>query len=116
VQEAKIESVQGEQEGVRIIRITGAFTIQTHLFEFQEMVRAKTDPVVIVDLSEVPYMDSAALGSLLGLHVSCQKENRKYGLAGVVHRVQTLFAVCKVQGMLTCFPTVEAAEKALAKR
>jgi len=116
VQEAKIESVQGPKEGIRIIRITGAFTIQTHLFEFQEMVRGHADPILIVDLSEVPYMDSAALGALLGLHVSCQKENRKYGLAGVVHRVQTLFAVCKVEGMLTCFPTVAAAEEALAKR
>ena len=80
------------------------------------MVRANTDPIVIIDLSEVPYMDSAALGALLGLHVSCQKEKRKYGLAGVVHRVQTLFAVCKVEGMLTCFPTAQAAEEALAKR
>jgi len=116
VQEATIQNVQGPREGVRVIRITGAFTIQTHLFEFQEMVRGHTDPVLIVDLSEVPYMDSAAMGALLGLHVSCQKEHRKYGLAGIVHRVQTLFQVCKVEGMLTCFPTVEAAEEALAKR
>ena len=116
MQEAKIESIGGRQEGVRIIRVTGPFTIQTHLFEFQEMIRANADPVVIVDLSDVPYMDSAALGSLLGLHVSCEKEHRKYGLAGVLPRVQTLFAVCKVEGMLTCFPTVEAAEEALVKR
>ena len=93
--------------------MVGHFTIQSHLFEFQEMVRGNSDPVVIVDLSQVPYMDSAALGAVLGLHVSCQKSGRKYGLAGVAPRIATLFVVCKVEGMLNCFPNVVDAERAL---
>ena len=102
-----------EQGGVQLFKLSGPFTIST-MFDFQQLVREHTAPVTLIDLAEVPYMDSAALGALLGFHVSCGREGRKYGLVAVSDRLKTLFQVAGVQGILVGYPTVEAAKAAVA--
>jgi anti-anti-sigma factor len=110
--ELKIESIHGTRNGVRILRLTGPFVLQG-VFEFQSIVRAGNDPVTIVDLTDVPFMDSAALGAVMGLHVSCQRQQRKYGLVGASGRLRTLFEVAGVAAILVTFRTVEEAEEKL---
>lgn len=112
MEDLQIETVRN-QDGVQIIRLTGPFTITT-MFDFQTQVREQTAPITLIDLSGVPYMDSAALGSLLGFHVSCQREGRKYALVGVSDRLKTLFRVAGVDGLLVSYPSVEAARAAVA--
>jgi len=102
-----------EQGGVQLFKLSGPFTIST-MFDFQQLVREHTAPVTLIDLAEVPYMDSAALGALLGFHVSCGREGRKYGLVAVSDRLKTLFQVAGVQGILVGYPSVEAARAAVA--
>jgi anti-anti-sigma factor len=112
VDELKIESISGTRDGVRILRLSGPFVLQG-VFEFQSIVRAASDPVTIVDLTDVPFMDSAALGAVMGLHVSCQRQKRKYGLVGASSRLRTLFEVAGVASILVTFRTVEEAEEKL---
>ena len=110
--ELKIESLPGTREGVRIIRLDGPFVLQG-VFEFQAIARAGHDAVTIIDLTDVPFMDSAALGAVMGLHVSCQRQKRKYGLVGASERLQTLFQVAGVAAILVNFRTVQDAEEKL---
>jgi anti-sigma B factor antagonist len=98
--------------GVCIMGLSGPLTLRT-LFDFQEAARAESRPV-IVDLHNVPYMDSAGLGSVIGLFVSCQRHNRGFGIVGLSDRIRTLFQVTHVDGMLPCFESVEAARAAIA--
>jgi anti-sigma B factor antagonist len=102
----------GSIEGERILKLTGPFTLST-LFDFQDAMRTHHPPITIVDLSEVPYMDSAALGSLLGLHVSCQQHSRRYALVGASDRLQTVFRVSGVHSILVTFSSLAEAETAL---
>jgi anti-anti-sigma factor len=104
-----IESLAGTQPGIRILKLTGPFTLST-IFEFQTEVREGDAPVTIIDLHGVPYMDSAALGSILGFHASCHREGRRYGLIGVSDRLRTLFRVAGVDGLIAVYPTLEAAQ------
>jgi|SRR5271170_2944256 len=110
----KIESLPGRQEGSRILKLTGPF-IMNSVFDFQSTVRQHPAAVTVLDLSEVPYMDSAALGSILGFHASCQRESRRYALAGVCDRIITLFKVSGVDRLLISYPSVTEAEDALLK-
>jgi anti-sigma B factor antagonist len=99
---------------VRILRLTGPFTL-SHDVRFPDISYAKGPAAVtIIDLSGVPYMDSAALGALLGFHVSCQREGRRSALTGVSGRLQTLFQVAGVNGFLVRYDTPEQAEAQLA--
>jgi anti-sigma B factor antagonist len=108
----KIESVAVSREGVRLLRLTGPFTLPG-IFEFQSIVRGLNDPVVIVDLSAVPFMDSAALGAVMFLHASSQRKQHKYALAGANDRLHTLFKVSGVDEILVAYATVEEAEAQL---
>ncbi len=111
-QEVQLETTNGSRPGVTLLKVRGPLTIR-NFFDFQDQTRKETSPVLIIDLADVPYMDSAALGSLLGVHVSCGKSNRKYALVNVPDRLLTMFTVCGVSDVLVTFPTVSAAEAAL---
>jgi anti-anti-sigma factor len=106
--------LQGSREDVRILKLTGPFTL-TAVFDFQAEIRKDPPRVLILDLTDVPYMDSASLGSVLGLHVSCQKEGRYYAMVGVSDRLKTIFKVSGVDGLLSIYPSVAEAEAGLGK-
>jgi anti-sigma B factor antagonist len=110
--EFNIDVLPGRHDGVRILRITGALTLKT-LFDFQQQLRAEPSAATIIDLSGVPYLDSAALGALLGFHVSCERGGRPYALAGATERLENIFHVTHVDNILRCSPSVEDAEKTL---
>jgi anti-sigma B factor antagonist len=112
MEDLTIETDPRQNDGTRILRITGPLTLKT-LFDFQNALRLDAAGVTIIDLSAVPYIDSAALGSLLGFHVSCAQKGRRYALAGATPRLESIFKVTRVDAILLRFPTVEDAEKAL---
>jgi anti-sigma B factor antagonist len=101
--------------GARILKLTGPLTIQT-LFDFQQIVREETSKPIIVDLSGVAYMDSAGLGCVVSAFTSCQRNQRSFGITGIGDRIQTLFAVTHVDGLLPCFDSLEAAEAAVKSK
>jgi len=107
--EFKIESSAGSIEGVRILTLTGQFTLQ-HVFDFQGVMRSGTDPITIIDLTGVLYMDSASLGAIMGAHVFCHRNQRLYALVGVSERIKTLFEVGGVDKLLVVYPTVQEAQ------
>lgn len=60
-------------------------------------------------------MDSAGLGSLIGVFASCQRTGQKFAISNVSERVQVLFEMTGVKGMLPCFDSLEAAEAAVIR-
>ncbi len=110
--ELMIETAAGKYEGERIVNLSGPFVLQG-VFEFQSLVRASSDPVTIVDLTHVPFMDSAALGAVMGLHASAQRQGRKYALVGASERLRTLFEVAGVAKILVTYPNLAEAEQKL---
>jgi len=98
--------------GAKIMRLTGALTLQT-LFDFQDVVRGETEKSIIIDLAGVPYMDSAGLGSIVSAYTSCQRTGRGFAVVGLSDRIRTLFQVTHVDGLLPCFASLELAEAAV---
>ena len=112
MKDLKIESEIGAS-GVKIFRLIGPLTLAS-VFEFQDLARADHDIPTVIDLSGVPYMDSAGLGAILGIMASCQRKSRGFGITGVTERIQTLFTVAGVGGMIPSFDSVEVAERHLS--
>jgi anti-sigma B factor antagonist len=108
-----LESVPGQATGSRILRLTGPLTI-SGLFEFQSTLRNDPPPALILDLTAVPYMDSAGMGAIINYFVACQRAGRKLVVAGVNARVLELFKMTKADSLLTIVKTVSDAEQALA--
>jgi anti-anti-sigma factor len=60
-------------------------------------------------------MDSAGLGSILGLFASAQRKQIGFAVAGASERIVTLFKVTHVEDVLPSYLTVTDAETSLAK-
>ena len=75
--------------------------------------REEPAPTLILDFSDVPYVDSAGLGLLVSAFVSRQKAGRRMVLSGINPRVQKLFEITRVQDLFLIFPSPEEAIAAL---
>src|SRR5512133_3700904 len=91
-----IEDFPGPKNGQRVLRLTGPLTL-TNLFDFQAKVRADNSQALLLDLSHVPYVDSAGIGALVGAYVTHQKDGCRLYLVGVSQRVKDALQVTRVQ-------------------
>ena len=107
-----VTAASGSGEGVTILVLHGPLTLQNS-FDFQRQLAEHKPAVLILDLTDSPYMDSAGLGLLMNTYVSAQGHGRKLVLAGANERILSLLEMTKVHAVLKNFPTVEAAEAAL---
>jgi anti-anti-sigma factor len=112
-QPLNIEEIPGSREGIRILRLTGPLTL-SNLFGFQSKLRGDNSRALILDLTQVPLADSAAIGALVGAHVTRQKDGRSLGLVGVNQRILNALEVTRVQSLFRFFGTVAEAEQAAA--
>ena len=110
-----IEDIAGMLEGQRGLRLSGPILI-SNLFQFQALVRGNTSPCLILDLTQVPYIDSAGIGALVGAYVNHQKDGRTLALVGVTKRVRNTMQITSVEQFFQFYETPEAAQAALAKR
>lgn len=94
--------------GGRIVTLRGPVTLET-LFDLQNVLRQEHSDLII-DLTEVPYMDSAGLGAILTAYASCQRQQHKFALANVPQRVMVLLQLTRVDTLLPIFDSVAAAE------
>jgi anti-sigma B factor antagonist len=104
-----VEDISGTTASERILRLSGPVLI-SNLFEFQALVRASTAPTLILDLTQVPYIDSAGIGALVGAYVNHQKGGRRLALVGVTQRVRNTMQVTHVEQFFQFFDSVAAAE------
>jgi anti-sigma B factor antagonist len=91
-----IEDVSGTPAGQRVLRLNGPILI-SNFFEFQALVRGCGQPTLILDLAQVPYIDSAGIGALVGAYVNRQKDGRRLALVGVTKRVRDAMHVTHVE-------------------
>ena len=104
-----IEDFPGPKNGQRVLRLTGPLTL-TNLFDFQAKVRADNSQALLLDLSHVPYVDSAGIGALVGAYVPHQKDGCRLYLVGVSQRVKDALHVTRVQQVVSFMENMAEAE------
>jgi anti-anti-sigma factor len=108
----RVETLTGSRPDVSIVRVYGPLEI-TNFGEFEAAMRGNESGVLIVDLAEVPYIDSAVLGSMVATHVACARNQRKFALVNANQRIQNMLTVSGVGEIIVTFATLAAAEAAL---
>ncbi len=105
-----IDRKEAKNPGTPVFCLTGPLTLR-NLFEFQSELRsAAPSPLTVIDLTGVPYMDSAGMGLVMNHYVRCQTNGTRLIVAGANNRVLDLFKVTKVDTVLPLVSTIEAAE------
>jgi anti-sigma B factor antagonist len=120
-----IERNQGKTPGTVIFRLSGPFTARDmygalspnalrNTFDAEEENDPHALPIHalhILDLTEVPYMDSAGLGLIVSHYVRCQGRGVRLVVAGVSPRVLQLFEMTTVDKFFPRVATVEEADR-----
>jgi anti-sigma B factor antagonist len=96
-----------------ILTMKGAMT-SASAAAFVEAIAAVSSQRLILDMTDVPFVDSMAVGSLVRAFVSCHKSGRKLALVGLGHRVQNVLHLTGIGPLFDTYATVPEAEAALA--
>jgi anti-anti-sigma factor len=116
-----IDRRDGKMPGTVVFRLTGPFTARDmygslspaalrNTFELVE--GGEPETLHVIDLTEVPYIDSAGLGMLVTHHVRCQARGVRLVLAGAGDRVVQLLEMTKVDKLFPRVGSVAEAESA----
>jgi len=96
-----------------VLSLQGPLTANNAPIFQNAMRREEPAGTVILDLSQVPYVDSAGIGLLVSAFVSRHKAGRRMVLSGINPRVQRLFEITRVQDLFLIFSSPEEAIAAL---
>lgn len=78
---------------------------------FKDAMRAQTDcgpDLVVLDLSQVEFIDSSGLGAIVAALKNMGK-NRRLALAGLTPTVARVFELTRMDTVFNVFPTLEGA-------
>ena len=116
-----IERTEGKAPETVVFRFSGPFTARdmfgkltpdslAELLDPQTTESGRPPAVHILDLSEVPYMDSTGLGTIVKHYVRCHGKGTRLVAAGANPRVIDLFKLTKVDAIIPLVAAVEDAE------
>jgi len=92
-----------------IFRLKGPLTLST-LLGLQDCLRETPDVDTVIDVSEVPYIDSAGLGTILSRWSHTQRTGHKFAVTGISPRIEVLLEITKVNTVLPMFKTAAEAD------
>jgi anti-anti-sigma factor len=101
----------GATGSTTILRLSGPLTLST-LFLLQENLREIGSVDTVIDVSQVPYIDSAGLGTILSHWAHTQRTGHKFAMTGISPRIDVLLEITKVNTVLPMFRTAEDADRA----
>ena len=116
-----IERKEGKALGTVIFRLCGPFTARDmygslrpidlqNMLDFQSTPSEELPALNILDLTEVPYMDSTGLGMIVKHYVRCHGKGVRVIAAGASERVLELFKLTKMDEVISTSSTVDDAD------
>lgn len=90
-----IEDVDQQAGQPRVLRLKGPVVLDT-LPEFRATVLNERSHNLVLDMSGVPYVDSAGIGALVMLYVRHQRDGRAISLLGAADRVHEVLKLARV--------------------
>lgn len=102
--------------GIEVLTLTGSLTLgrdaQHFEWTIEEMVKNQQNRI-IVDLSGVPFVDSAGIGILVGCHGKTSSAGGQLRLAGLAERVLHVLKITKVDSIVLIDANVDESVRAL---
>jgi anti-anti-sigma factor len=116
-----IDRKPGKTPGTVIFHLSGPFTARDmfgtvtpialhNLFSFQSTPAEEPPALNIIDLTDVPYMDSIGLGRIVTHYVHCKGKGIRMIAAGMTPRVMELLKMTRVDSVLPMAATVDEAD------
>ncbi len=105
------------ESGIEVLKLAGSLTLgrEAQHFEWtvEELIK-KGQNKIVVDLTEISFVDSAGIGILVGCHGKVSSVDGQFRLAGVIDRVRNVLRVTRVDSILKMDATGADSLKAIA--
>jgi anti-sigma B factor antagonist len=101
-----------EENGRTIVALKGRLTLGNLLVSTENKLRSliESGPVkVVLDLTELDYMDSAGIGMLMMCAGGSRANGGDFRIAGPNDRVKKIFEIANVDKIVPVHPTLDAA-------
>lgn len=105
--------VEREVEGVTILDVQGKILIGEGDDALRDAVARLVDggkTKILLNLAEVPYVDSAGLGEIVRCYTTVSKKGGRLKLINLTKKIQDLLAITK---LLTVFETYDTEEEGI---
>ncbi len=109
-----MEAIETLRGGVPVIALRGEVDLAVSP-RLRELLKEKSSakcPALVLDLSEVSYVDSSGLATLVEYCREARQFGGKFGLAGLQPRVRTILEIVRLHEFLPLHATVEEAVRA----
>ena len=105
----QVEPRAGATEDIKILRFTGSLTIGT-CYEVQDLLRSDPGKCLIVDLTDVRFVDSSGIGCLVNGYIAHHMAGGRMVLAGVNQRLRETLEETRVIQFFVIYETLAEAE------
>jgi len=105
-----IERLPGKSPDVAIMRIVGPMTLGGAHIVRNAFRSGQLPTHTILDMSAVPYVDSAGMSEIISHEIYCRDHGARLTLTHVTERVQSMFRITRLHGVLHIVDTVKHAE------
>ena len=95
-----------------VIRLEGRLILE-NVSCFLPAMRAERASALVLDMSDVRFMDSAGVGALVQIFVHRRGQGQEFLIAGLTQQAR---AVLEVAGLLKLLPTYESVQAAIDRR
>jgi anti-anti-sigma factor len=106
-------------DGIAVIRISGKMIFDPTLFHLREHIQEQLQSGIrrfILELAEVPHIDSSGCGELIRVDSSIVREKGVVAFVGLTERVRNIWDRIKLHQVFHTFETAEEAKKFLLQR
>ena len=100
---------------VLTIRLSGEIDLQ-HSPKLRALLQSKVSlksPVLLLDFTDVKYIDSSGLATLVEYYKNSRSYSGQLAVAGLSNRVRSIFDLVRLSEVFGIFPTLSAAREAL---
>jgi anti-anti-sigma factor len=103
-----VEKTAGSTDDVTVYQLKGKLSLET-VAGFIPQMRQENARRVVLDMSEVNFLDSAGVGALVSLFVSRRNQGKSFALAALTPQARAVVTVAGLQKLLPVSQTVEEA-------
>jgi anti-sigma B factor antagonist len=95
-------------DGNVVVKLTGKLSMET-VGGFLRELRTVEAEKLVLDMSDLGFVDSSGVGALVQLFVHCRGKSQKFALARMTPQAVAVMQVAGLNKLLPQFPTLEEA-------
>ena len=111
-----MEIIRHHVDGIAVLALVGRLTVNdTPGLLKTEATQAVADGAraVILDLAQVPYIDSTRLGELIGAHITVARQGGRLVLVCPTERITALLTLAGLGGIFETYSSLDLARQAV---